>query len=180
MLSVSARKATAAISSADTNDTFPLPVAVMILSSSLIVRRCSISEKFSVASHVSTTVYQDILENEPINQLGLNTAHSIPGKVDIYPETLDIIGPSPTSSKLALSNTKRFTPCSTDRSMNDFMGGKQSIIGGATRKIAAIEVAESVKGLSYVETSNQSNFTPVVLARAGDFPEREAIRVWFP
>ena len=73
--------------------------------------------------------------NSPINQVGLKTAHSIL-REEMYFDTCPIIGPSPTSNTLALNNTNLFTPFSTARSINAFIGGKQSIIGGATRKIA--------------------------------------------
>jgi hypothetical protein len=73
----------------------------------------------------------------PMNQVGLNTVHSIPIEV-MYFETWLIIGPSPTSNRLALNNTNLLTPLSTAKSMNTFIGGKQSIIGGATKKIALI------------------------------------------
>jgi hypothetical protein len=75
--------------------------------------------------------------NAPINQVGLNTAHSIPIE-EMYFDTWLNIGPSPTSNKLALNSTNLVTPSSTAKSMKAFIGGKQSIIGGATRKIALI------------------------------------------
>jgi hypothetical protein len=62
--------------------------------------------------------------------------------------------------------------------MKAFMGGKQSIIGGATKKIALIGDWE--KDLAYVVGSNQSNFTPVVFGSDGQFPLREATRTVFP
>jgi hypothetical protein len=62
--------------------------------------------------------------------------------------------------------------------MRAFIGGKQSMIGGATRKITLISDWE--KELAYVVESNQSNFTPVAFGSDGHFPLREATRMVLP
>jgi hypothetical protein len=80
-----------------------------------------------------------------MNQVGLKIAYSTLSET-IYLDTLPIIGPSPTSSRLALKRTNLFTPFSIARSRNAFIGGKQSIIGGATKNIAEMEAA--LKGLA--------------------------------
>lgn len=73
----------------------------------------------------------------PINQVGLKTVHSTPIE-ERHSDTCLIIGPSPASNKLALNNTNLLTPFPTAKSMNDFIGGRKSIIGGAIRNIALI------------------------------------------
>jgi hypothetical protein len=105
-----------------------------------------------------------------MNQVGRNIAYSILSN-EMYVETFNIIGPSPTSIKLALSSTSLRTPFIMARSMKIFIGAKGSVVDGATRKVADIETFS--KGFSYVVESFQSNFTPWQFG-GDELPDREA------
>ena len=67
------------------------------------------------------------------------------------------------------------------RSMKDFMSGKGSVMGGATRKMEVMGLGRCVvKMEEWVEGSSQSNLIAWALGREGVVPEREAMRMVLP
>lgn len=90
-------------------------------------------------------------------QLGLKIASSTP-RLRMYLEICDCIGPSSTGSRLALNNTKRFTPFPSAKSMNLITGGEQSVVGGATRNAAVMDDALP-NAVVHVSGLKQSNLT---------------------
>ena len=74
-----------------------------------------------------------------MNHVGFKIAYSTPREM-IYFETAAIIGPSPSSSTLAPSRTRRCIPLEIARSMKALEGGNWSVIGGATMKIVLMSL----------------------------------------